>query len=112
MPCVAIQNSVQEIRKLLSFHYLASAWDRFGYLGDHMGKLQIVYVQDLGGACVFFLLQETGNESILRCDRPLVNNLSSISARPIRFSFIFSRFGFSSNQEICMSCSLQWREIR
>lgn len=59
-----------------------------------------------------FLLQETGNESILPCDRPLVNNLSSISARPVRFSFIFSRFGFSSNQEICMSCSLQWREIR
>ena len=60
----------------------------------------------------FFLLQETGNESILPCDRPLVNNLYTISARRIRFSFIFSRFGFSSNQEICMSCSLRWREIR
>ena len=44
---------VQEIRKLVSIHYLASAWDRFGYMGDHMGKLQIACVQDLGGAWFF-----------------------------------------------------------
>ena len=49
---------VQEIRKLVSIHYLASAWDRFGYMGDHMGKLQIACVfscvQDLGGGVCFF----------------------------------------------------------